>query len=144
FFVVGPFLLWMLVVGPLLLYPIARWRAQREPVVDPQIGLKFALHLFALIAFQLALFALAMIIYTLFSRGESKSDMYRAGFGFLLPAAGVLAMHLAALKRTNQHEFPGVRRLFLGYNLVITGLLGFGMLLFAFQVFFKRGNAGDD
>jgi hypothetical protein len=36
-----------------------------------------------------------------------------------------------------------VRRLFAGYNLLVTGILGFVALLFAFQVFFKKGSAGD-
>src|SRR5690242_11400477 len=48
-FVIGPFLLWMLVFGPLLLYPLARWKTHRESIVDPQLGVKFALSLFALI-----------------------------------------------------------------------------------------------
>jgi len=141
--VVGPVLLWMLLFGPLLIYPLARWKANREPVMDPQLGIKFALHFFALIAFQLVLFALATAIYTLFSKGENKGESYRMAFGFLIPAAGVLAAHFVLLKRTNQDQFPGVRRLFLGYNLLVTGLLGFAALLMAFQIFFAKGSAGD-
>jgi hypothetical protein len=143
-FVIGPLLIWLLVVGPLLIYPLARWKANREQVVDPQLGLKVALHYFALIAFQLALFAGALIIYTLFSKSELKGELYRMGFGFLIPAGGVLAAHLVLLARTNQELYPGVRRLFVGYNLLVTGLLGFTALLFAFQVFFKKGSAGDE
>ncbi|HEY5951952.1 MAG TPA: hypothetical protein VIV40_40930 [Kofleriaceae bacterium] len=142
--VIGPLLIWMLVFGPLLLYPIARWKAHRAQLGDTQLGVKFALHFFALIAFQLVLFALAMVIYTLFSKSEFKGELYRAGFGFLIPSAGVLATHYVLLKRTNQDQFPDMRRLFLGYNLILTGLLGFATLLYAFQIFFKKGSAGDD
>jgi hypothetical protein len=141
--VIGPMLLWLVLIGPLLLYPLARWKAHREQVVDPQLGLKVALHYFALIAFQLLLLALAICIYTLFSKSESKGELYRMGFALLFPAGGVLAAHVALLKRTNEEPFPGVRRLFLGYNLVVTGLFGFAALLFAFQVFFAKGPAGD-
>lgn len=143
--VILPVALWLWVVGPLLIYPVARWKANREQVSDPQLGLKVALSYFALLAFQLALLAAAIILFTLFSKGGSgKGGAYRAGFGLLIPAAGVLFAHLALLKRTNQDRFGGVRRLFLGYNLAITGLVGFAALLFAFQMFFKRGSAGDE
>ena len=53
--VVGPLLLWMLISGPFVLYPIARWRAHRDAVVDPQLGLKTALEYFRMLAFQLGL-----------------------------------------------------------------------------------------
>jgi hypothetical protein len=141
--VIGPLLIWLVVLGPLLVYPLARWKSHRDQVSDPQLGLKAALHYFALIAFQLVLFAAAMILYTLFSRSGHKGELYRMGFAFLIPAGGVLATHLVLLARTNQDQFPIVRRLFLGYNLVITGLLGFATLLFAFQAFFAKGSAGD-
>jgi hypothetical protein len=142
-FVVGPMLVWLVVIGPLLIYPIARWKANRDGIVDPQLGLKVALHYFALIAFQLALFAATMILYTLFSKSQLKGELYRVGFAFLIPAGGVLAAHLVLLQRTNQDHYTGVRRLYLGYNLLVTGLLGFASLLLAFQLFFKKGSAGD-
>jgi hypothetical protein len=142
-FVVGPLLIWLVVIGPLLIYPVARWKGNRDAIVDPQLGLKVALHYFALIAFQLLLFAATIIIYTLFSKAEGKGEMYRVGFGFLIPAGAVLAAHLVFLQRTNQDHHPSVRRLYLGYNVLVTGLLGFAALLVAFQVFFKKGSAGD-
>lgn len=144
-FVILPVVLWLWVIGPLLLYPLARWKANREQVDDPQLGLKVALSYFALLAFQLVLLAAVIIIFTVFSKGGSgKGAAYRAGFGLLIPAAGVLFAHLRLLKRTNQDRFAGVRRLFMGYNLAVTGLVGFLALLFAFQMFFKRGSAGDE
>ncbi len=142
--VVLPVVLWLWVIGPLLLYPAARWKANREQVTDPQLGLKVALHYFALLAFQLVLLAVVIILFTLFSKaGSSKGTGLRAGFGLLIPAVGVLVGHLTLLKRTNETQFPGVRRLFLGYNLAVTGLVGFAALVFAFQVFFAKGSAGD-
>jgi hypothetical protein len=144
-FVVVPFVMSLWITGPLLLYPIARWKANREGITDPQLGLKVALHFFALLAFQLVLLAAVIIIFTLFSKDSmGKGSAYRAGFALLIPAGAVLAAHLVLLKRTNQDQYPGVRRLFLGYNLLVTGLVGFVALMFAFQVLFKKGSAGDE
>jgi hypothetical protein len=145
-FVVGPFVLSLWVTGPLLIYPIARWKAHREGIHDPQLGLKVALEFFALLAFQLLLLALVIVIFTLFSKESSsdKGQLYRIGFALLIPSAAVLGAHLVLLKRTNQDQYPGVRRLFLGYNLLVTGLAGFFALLFAFQMFFKKGSAGNE
>ena len=145
FLLVGPAVLTLLVFGPLLLYPVARWRAHRAQVEDPQLGIKVVLSYFALLAFQFVLLAAVIIIFTLFAKSSAgKGDMYRHGFALLIPAGAVLAVHLALLRRTNQDQHATVRRLFLGYNFAITGLVGFVMLLFAFQMFFKKGSAGDE
>jgi len=142
--VVGPVLIWFLIFGPLLIYPLARWKQHREAHVDPQLGLKVALHFFALVAFQVALFAGFVILYTVLSKAEGKSDGFRMGFALLVPAGLVLGVHLALLARTNQHAFPAVRRLFLGYNLLLTGLLGFLALITVFYYLLRRGGGGDD
>ena len=105
--------------------------------------MKFVLHYVALLAFQLVLFAAMLAVYTLFSKSAHKSELFRMAFGFLIPAGGVLAAHVVLLQRTNDAQLAGVRRLFAGYNLLLTGLFGFVTLLFAFQVFFAKGSAGD-
>lgn len=144
FLIMGPAVITLLVFGPLLLYPFARWKANREQIHDPQLGIKVVLHYFALLAFQLTLLAAVILIFTLFSKDSSgKGELYRGGFALLIPSAGVLVAHFVFLKRTNQDQYPGVRRLFLGYNLALTGLIGFAMLLFAFQIFFAKGSAGN-
>jgi len=128
---------------PFLVYAVARWRAHREPVVDAQLGLKVALGFFALAAFQLALLGATLIVYTVLSNGEDKGEMYRTAFGLLVPAAIVLGVHVAVLGRTNQAQFPSVRRLYLGFNLCITGAVGLIALVLAFEALFKRGSAGE-
>ena len=130
-------------VLPFLVYAIARWRAQRDPIVDAQLGLKVALGFFALAAFQLALLATTMIVYTVLSSDDDKGTMYREAFGLLLPAAIVLGVHVGLLARTNQAQFPGVRRLYLGLNLCLTGAVGMVALVLAFEALFKRGSAGE-
>jgi hypothetical protein len=126
--------------GPMVLYLIARWRAHRGPVVDPQLGLKFALHWFATSAFHLALMGGVMLIFTIIGPGPSaaKGAEYRMAFAMLVPAGLVLGVHLMLLRRTNDLEMTGVRRLFLGYNLIVTGLVGFVALVFGFQILFAK------
>ena len=140
---IGPLLIWLL-MAPLVIYPIARWRTNRDGGHDPQLGVKVALHYFAFIAFHIVLFATAFIIYTVLSKDDSKGSMYRMGFAFLIPAGLVLAAHIVLLRRSNQDFYPSVRRLYLGLNLIITGLLGFVALVFAFQVFMRKGSSGEE
>ena len=141
--IVGPMLLWLLVIGPLLIYPLARWKAHREPVLDTQLGIKVALHYFQLIAFQMLLVGGVMLLWTIISKVEDKGEFYRAAFGFLVPAGIVFAAHMVLLKRTNDDQFPNVRRLFLGYNLMVVGLIGFIVLVAGFQALFAKGSSGD-
>ena len=143
--VVLPMLIWMIVSGPLILYPIARWRAHRDPVLDPQLGIKVALAYFGLIAFQLVLLGGTTVLYTILSTmgSDEKSSVVRTGFGLLVPAGIVLAGHVSLLRRTNQDQFPGVRRLFVGYNFVVTGLFGFTAFVLVFEALFAKGSGGD-
>jgi hypothetical protein len=132
----------LVMFGPLVLYVLARWRAHRAPVVDPHLGLKFALHLFSSTALHILLFAGAFLIYTIIGPGPSsvKGDWYRIAFALVVPASVVLGVHSMLIKRTNDQEAPGVRRLFLGYNLIVIGSVGFFSLMLAFQMLFAKGS----
>jgi hypothetical protein len=141
---VGPLLVWLLLFGPLVIYPIARWKAQRDAYVDTQIGLKVALHHFRMVALQLLLLGGTLLLFALISKSAEKSSIYRAAFGFLVPGAIVFAAHGALVNRTNDVHFPSVRRLFLGYNLLVTGLVGFIALVVGCQMLFAKGSAGDE
>jgi len=142
FLVIGPLVLWLLVSGPFALYPLARWRVGSG---DRELGLKFALEYFRMLAFQLGLFGAVMVLYTLFSKmpSEDKGDIYRAGFGFFVPAGLIFAAHVMMLAKTNQAEQQGTRRLFGGYNLVVVGLVGMTALVLVFQALFGKGSSGD-
>jgi len=132
----------MLVI-PFVLYVIARWRSHRDQIVDPQLGIKVALSFFAVSAFQLVLAGVTIFLYAVISGSSSdaKSALYRFGIGLIVPAGIVLGAHLALLARTNQSQFPSVRRLFAGYNLLVTGVFGFIALVAAFESLFKRGSS---
>jgi hypothetical protein len=130
---------------PIVLYVIARWRASRDPEVDRHLGIKVALHYFAISAFQLGLAGLTLLVWGMISSApsEAKSIVYRIAFGMIVPAALVQAAHLSLLRRTNDAQVTSVRRLFGGYNLIVTGLLGFIALVLAFQALFAKGSSGE-
>ena len=133
------------IFAPIVMYVIARWRAHREPHPDGQLGVKVALHYFAISALQLALAGGALLVWAMISTAPSelKGPVYRVAFGLLVPAGLVLGAHLSLLKKTNDAEVPAVRRLFMGYNLIVTGLIGFMALVLAFQALFAKGDAGE-
>jgi hypothetical protein len=130
--------------APMLLYVIARWRAHREPAHDTQVGIKFALHYFATAGLQLALIGGTILLYTMISPGSSdtKGTPYRVALGLLVPAGIVLGAHLALLKRTNDAIFPTVRRLFLGFNMIVVGIVGMATLVMGFEALFAKGSTG--
>ena len=147
--VLGPMMaVWLVFLGlavPFIIYVIARWRAHRDTIHDGQLGLKVALGYFQVIAFHVLLAGVTLLFYAVLSSSstEEKSQLYRFAFGLMVPGGIVLASHVALLGRTNQLVFPNVRRLILGYNLLITGTLGFFGLVMAFQALFGKGSAGD-
>ena len=138
------FLMVVLVLAPFFLYILVRWRAAKDPspLPDTQLGLKFALHYFAMAGFQLALAGAALLIYMLISPGTSDKSTggYRVAIALILPAALILAAHLHLLRRTNDETFPSVRRLFWGYNMIITGIVAFVALVVGFQALFAKGS----
>jgi len=127
--------------GALLIYLVARWRAHRASVVDPQLGLKVALHSFATAAFHLALYGGARLVFAIIGpdMAAEKGDLYRSAFAMLVPAGLILGVHVMLLRRTNDLDLPAVRRLFLGYNTIVTGLVGFVALALGFQILFAKG-----
>lgn len=132
-------LLWMGV-----LYVVARWRNNRASVPDPQLGLKFALHLFRFHGFQLLLLGLFAVVYAILTKGNSRGDIIRPGLALLVVGGLVFGTHTLFLTKTNQDSFTIVGRLFGGLNLVVTGVVGFIALVIAFQMLFQKGSHGDE
>src|ERR1043166_9459716 len=130
---------------PFLLYVVARWRGYRDGIVDPHLGIKVALCFFGLLAFELSLTGATLLLWALFSKmaSDEKGDLLRVAQGMLAPGVIVLGAHLALLRKTNHAELPTVKRLFLGYTLVVTGLAGFVGLVLAFQALFMKGSSGE-
>jgi hypothetical protein len=135
---VPPPWLWLaLLFVPFAVYLAARWRGYRDQVIDPQLGFKVALSFFALVALQVLLAGTTTFMYAIISTSEHKGDIYRLALGLIVPAGIVLGVHIALLVRTNQAQFSAVRRMFVGINLLVTGVLGFGALVFACEALFN-------
>jgi len=139
-----PMLLWLVIIGPLVIYPIARWKLHREQSTDNQLGLKTALHYFRMTGFQLLLLGAVMLIYAVIGKANDKGDLYRAAFGFIVPSAIVLGVHQMLLPKTNDAQYPAVHRLFMGYNLLVVGLFGFTALVIGCQVLFAKNTGRGD
>lgn len=133
--------LWMVVI-----YIVARWRNNRAPVPDPQLGIKFALHLFRFHGYQLLLLGGTMVLFTVLmktERGGGRGDIFRPAAAFLVAGGIVFGIHTLALTKTNQAQYGMMGRLFGGLNLLVTGLVGFIGLIFALQVLFAKGEGGN-
>jgi hypothetical protein len=132
----------VIVTSPVILYVIARWRANRDPVPDPQLGFKFALHYFATVALNVVLVGIAMVLYAALSGVHESTSGLRFAFGLIIPAGIVLAANLVALLRTTDRVQPGVRRLFVGYNLLTSGIVAFVGFVMGCEVLFAK-DGGD-
>ncbi|MEZ4369091.1 MAG: hypothetical protein R2939_22830 [Kofleriaceae bacterium] len=136
----APALTMMGLIG-LVLYVVARWRTQREPEPDPELGLKFAIGLFRVLATQVGLLGIFLVLYSLAMKGDG-GPLRRTGFGLALPAAVIYGVHAWARTRTNDAARPMVSRLLDGWNLVQTGVATFVALVLAFQGLVQK-EAGD-
>ncbi|HUQ03278.1 MAG TPA: hypothetical protein VM261_12335 [Kofleriaceae bacterium] len=133
-------------IFPILLYVIARWRDHKSEVPDEQLGLKFALHFFRAQSYQLLLFGTAMLLYSMLTKemkGELREYIWRPAMAFIVSSGIVFGVATAVLSRTNNHHFPSVGRLFNGYNLMVSGLIGFAALTAGFQAMFQKGSSGE-
>lgn len=132
-------------MAPVVLYLVARWKQNREPAVDPQLGIKFALCFFRQLGYQTMLVAGFMVLYGMTGKmfSGNRDLILRPAFGLLIPGGIVWGVHNLGLQRTNRIQFPGVERLFAGYNLLSTGLIGFVALILVFQTLFAKGSSGD-
>jgi hypothetical protein len=128
---------------PVVIYVVARWRHTKEhQVADPQLGMKTALHLFRVIGLQVSLVGGFLCAWGILTT-ESRGVLLRIGLGFLLPGLIAWGAHKFLSMRTNGAIYPNVERMFDGWNLVQTGLLGFFALLILFVMLLQEGEAGE-
>jgi hypothetical protein len=110
----------------LVLYVVARWRDNRAPVPDPQLGLKFALHFFRVHSYQILLMGTMVLFFSMLGKdlGEAREFIYRPAFGLIVPAGVVFGVMSVMLGKTNNYSHPNVARMFNGYNLIVVGMIG--------------------
>lgn len=139
-------LLFMALWGGVILYVLARWRQHRSEVDDNQFGLKFALHMFRYLGFQLMLLGGFVLLYSLLTTSGSsgRSSGTRAAMGFLVSGGVLFGVHTMVLSSiSNQARFPLVGRMFAGLSLLTTGLIGALALIAVTQMLFAKGSSGD-
>src|SRR5690242_15513033 len=98
---------------PIIAYVVARWRLYHEKQPhDPHLGLKVALSMFRLTAYQIALAGAFLLIYSMMSDlpDAAKSPMTRTALGILVPSLLVWGAHAIAMQRTNAAQLPHVAR----------------------------------
>lgn len=131
-----PFMMMGLVI-PLVIYLVARWRNERAATEqrDSQIGLKVALYMLQVVGFQIGLLAVFLFLLAVISEMPT-ADFIRIAIGLGLPAAGVFFIHKNLAAKTNTESFPNVRRMFQGWNMLITAMPGFASFLVLSVVIF--------
>ena len=140
-----PFVLFGALLAAIVLYGLARSRANREGIADPQLGLKFALGYFRALAFHVLLLGGVALVFGIImkSQGMDKEMVYRPALAFMIPAGMLFGVHTWALGRTNQSEQPMVGRLLAGFSLIVSGVLGSVALFVVFQLLFEKGASGN-
>jgi len=139
------YLILTMMVIPLVLYVIARWRDNREPMPDSQLGIKFALGYFKWQGYQVALAGAAVLLWSVTTSraSEFREYLYRPAFGLILPGLLIFGVASWALLRTNQIERPQVGRLLAGYSMLLVGIFAFIFLVLGFVMLFQKGPAGE-
>lgn len=131
--------------APIIMYVIARWRQNKEPQQDPQLGIKFALGFFRQIGYQLMLLGGFLVVFAIIGKDMGRGgrgELMRPAFGLLIPGLIVWGVHNLAMQRTNRLQFRNVERLWAGYNLLSTGVMGMIALVLVFQTLFAKGDTG--
>jgi hypothetical protein len=125
-------------------YLVLRWRAYREGgPADPHLGMKSMLYYFKTLGFQALLAAGFCLIYGIMS-SINRGDMIRLAVGLMLGGGIIYGLTSVLIdKHTNTRTHPAAARLFNGFNLLVTGLVGSGALVFFFVMLLARGTPGD-
>jgi hypothetical protein len=112
----------------LLIYFFVQWDARREGspnAGDTQIGIKVAVHLFAILGILIAAGGANSILGFILGKikGGAPSEMIKAGIGNLIAGGGVfVACYLMLLPRTNWKEHDKVSRLSYGIVAALSGV----------------------
>ncbi|HEU5056262.1 MAG TPA: hypothetical protein VFU21_07045 [Kofleriaceae bacterium] len=120
------------VAMPVIIYIVARWRTYRDHGGgDPHLGIKVAICVFRIAAFQLLLAGGFLFLYGLMTTmdGEARMNILRLAGGLFIPGLLVFGAHTVALHATNFASMPAVVRMFNGVNMVQTGVGGFVSLV---------------
>ena len=124
------FVLLFLLVAPLFpfIYVVARWRSGGAH--EPGAGTFAALLYFATAGLLLALAGAANLTYGWISTTPANEELTRLSWGMFAGSLAFLALNAALLIRFGAHpELATARRVFLGFLMVMAGLVAFTALV---------------
>jgi len=127
------------VVAPLFpfLYVVMRWRAPGHGHAG--IGTLGSVHYFLVMGMLILLAGLSNLTYGHFSTTGIEPEMTRMSWGMTVGSGAFLALNFGLLRMTRDlSDLPDVRRMFIGFFQVITGLAGFTVLLLLFATWFQK------
>lgn len=134
----------LLIIAPLFpfLYVVMRWRASGN--AHSGIGTLGAVHYFIVMSALLLLAGAANLSYGGVSVTPDKPEMTRISWGVFVSSVVFLTLNFGMLRLTRDlSDLPDVRRMFMGFFMVIAGLTAFGALLLFFVAYFQDVS-GDD
>ena len=134
----------LLIIAPLFpfLYVVMRWRAPGSGHTG--IGTLGAIHYFIVMAALLLLSGTANLSYGWISVTPVDPEMTRISWGAFSGSLVFLLLNLAVLQFTRDlSDLPDVRRMFIGFFLVIAGLTAFGALLLLCVSYFQEVKEAD-
>jgi len=129
----------ILAVAPLFpfLYVVMRWRAPGHGHVG--IGTLGAIHYFLVLSLLVLLAGAANLTYGGISTTPVDPVTTRYSWGTFVGSALFLVLNLLILSRTHDiSDLPDVRRMFVGFFLVMAGLTSFAVLLLFFVAWFHE------
>lgn len=134
-----------LLVVPLLLFFGSRWRGEKSGDQDPQSGFKFVVCVFGSAAFQMTTISIFVLLCTeiIEMPSDFKDLIYRTSGALLIPSIVIGVIHYRLFRKSNYRDFPSVLKMFVGYNLIIFGTLGFAGFVLLVQAILMKGSSGE-
>lgn len=126
-------LVYLYILVPLApaVYIFIRWRGYKESrPQDPQLGLKVLLYYFKVLGYHVFLVGLAIFVSG--SITPRSGAVAQAALGAMIGGAVVYGIHFYLIRRlTEKDRFPGAKRAYNAFNVIMTGLVGMiGLIVF--------------
>ena len=135
----------ILAVAPLFpfLYIVMRWRAPGQGHTG--IGTLGAIHYFIVLSMLILLAGASNLTYGFISTTPVDPVTTRYSWGMFIGSLLFLVLNLGLLRMTRDlSDLPDVRRMFVGFSLVMCGLTAFGVLLLLFVAWFQKVDPPDE
>ena len=135
--ILGP-IMSMVLLLPVLIYVVARFRDNREDTSDTQLGIKVVLSWFQIISYQVLMVAGVVLVYSVL---EGELGEVRLSSGLAVPSVVIAVLLHFALQQTNSESRPSVKNMVKGVGLVFTGAVAFASLVIGGVMLFQKGSS---